>query len=92
MTKADLVEEIAERTRISKSDTALIVNNLLAAVVDALKSNKRIEIRGFGTFKNRSKRGRRARNPRTGQEITVPPKYVPLFKASNELRSLVKGE
>jgi len=92
MTKADLVEEIAEKTGISKSDTALIVNHLLEGIVDALKNNKRIEIRGFGTFKNRSKRARRARNPRTGQEIMVPAKWAPVFKASNELRALVKGE
>ena len=72
MTKADLVEEIASRTGVSKNHTALIVDDLLDAVCRALSEGSHLEIRGFGTFKVRERRARRARNPRH------PPKRIPL--------------
>ena len=64
----------------------LIVDQLLNAVSRALSEGKHIEIRGFGTFKVRERKARKARNPRSGAEVMVPAKLVPVFKASNELR------
>jgi nucleoid DNA-binding protein len=80
MTKADLVDEISGRTKISKSETATIVDQLLNAISRALSEGKHIEIRGLGTFKVRS-----------GAEVMVPAKLVPVFKASNELKGMVRG-
>src|SRR5213593_3347451 len=91
MTKADLVEEIAGRTGVSKNHTAIIVDGLLDAVSRALSDGKHLEIRGFGTFKVRERRARRARNPRSGSEVMVPAKLVPVFKPSKELKSMVVG-
>jgi integration host factor subunit beta len=91
MTKADLVDEISERTKVSKSETALIVDQLLNAISRALSEGKHIEIRGFGTFKVRERRARRARNPRSGSEVMVPAKVVPVFKPSKELKALITG-
>ena len=88
MTKADLVDEISVKTKISKSETATIVDQLLNAISRALSEGKHIEIRGFGTFKVRE---RKARNPRSGAEVMVPAKLVPVFKASNELKGQVRG-
>jgi len=65
VTKADLVDEISGKTRISKSETATIVDQLLNAISRALSEGKHIEIRGFGTFKVRERKARKARNPRT---------------------------
>jgi len=87
MTKADLVDEISSQTKISKSETATIVDQLLRA----LSEGKHIEIRGFGTFKVRERKARKARNPRSGAEVMVPAKLVPVFKASNELKGAVRG-
>ena len=87
MTKADLVEEIASRTGVSKNHTALIVDDLLDAVCRALSEGNHLEIRGFGTFKVRERRARRARNPRSGDEVMVPAKLVPVFKPSKELKA-----
>src|SRR5688572_11557388 len=87
MTKADLVEEIAARTGVSKNHTALIVDDLLDAVCRALSDGHHLEIRGFGTFKVRERRARRARNPRSGEEVMVPAKLVPVFKPSKELKA-----
>ncbi len=87
MTKADLVEEIAVRTGVSKNHTALIVDDLLDAVCRALSEGHHLEIRGFGTFKVRERRARRARTPRSGEDVMVPAKLVPVFKPSKELKA-----
>ena len=92
MTKADLVEEIAVQTGISRNQTAVIVDQLLDAMSRALSEGRHLEIRGFGTFKVRERRARRARNPRSGSEVLVPAKLVPVFKPSKELKSVVLGE
>ena len=89
MTKADLVEEIAQQTGVSRNHTAIIVDGLLDSVCRALSDGKHLEIRGFGTFKVRERRARRARNPRSGTEVLVPAKLVPVFKPSRELKALV---
>jgi integration host factor subunit beta len=92
MTKADLVEEIAAQTGISRNQTAVIVDQLLDAMSRALSEGRHLEIRGFGTFKVRERRARRARNPRSGSEVLVPAKLVPVFKPSRELKTVVLGE
>ena len=92
MTKAELVEEVSVGTGISKNHTAIIVDGLLDAVCRALSEGRHLEIRGFGTFKVRERRARRARNPRSGTEVMVPAKLVPVFKPSKELKGMVLGE
>lgn len=89
MTKADLVDEIAEAVGLTKVETEAIVNRFLIAIGDALRQGKGIEIRGFGTFKVKEKKPRVARNPRTGEKVDVPRRYVPTFKPSKELKQLV---
>jgi nucleoid DNA-binding protein len=89
MTKADLVDEIAERTGLTKKDVADTVDQFLQAVSRALASGKHIEIRGFGTFKVKDRKSRLARNPRTGESVPVPPRRVPVFKVSKELKDIV---
>jgi integration host factor subunit beta len=89
MTKADLVEEISAKTNVSKNHTAIIVDDLLEAISKALSEGHHLEIRGFGTFKVRERRARRARNPRSGEEVLVPAKLVPVFKPSKELKALI---
>ena len=87
MTKAELVDQVASDTGVSKNHTAIIVDGLLDAVSRALSEGRHLEIRGFGTFKVRERRARRARNPRSGDEVLVPAKLVPVFKPSRELKS-----
>ena len=92
MTKADLVEAIASETGVSKNHTAIIVDGMLDAICRALSDGKHLEIRGFGTFKVRERRARRARNPRSGSEVLVPAKIVPVFKPSKELKAQVTAD
>lgn len=89
MTKADLVEEISSRVNLSKKDTGIVVNLVLDNISMALSRGDKVELRGFGSFRVKQRRSRRARNPRTGTSVFVPAKLVPFFKASNELKGLV---
>jgi integration host factor subunit beta len=91
MTKADLVEQIAEATGLTKKDTAVVVDGFLEAVKQALAQEKNIEIRGFGSFKIKKRKARKARNPRTGDPVQVPSRHVPTFKPSKELKELITG-
>ena len=91
MTKADLVEQVAEAIGpgITKKDCALVVDGFLGALKQALAQGENIEIRGFGTFKVRKRKSRMARNPRTGDAVEVPSRSVPVFKPSKHLRARV---
>ncbi len=89
MTKADLVNEISEATGLTKVDTEAVVNGIIYTIGNALSRGEGIEIRGFGTFRVREKKPRQARNPRTGEKVEVPRRFVPSFKPSKELKQLV---
>lgn len=89
MTKADIVEEIANSTGLTKKDTAHVVDQLIDAVKDALCEGRHIEIRGFGTFKVKQRKSRIARNPRTGDPVQLPPRKVAVFKVSKELKEKI---
>jgi len=95
MTKADLVERVTEAISqtsgpmISKKDCARVVDSFLDAIKEALRDQKNIEVRGFGTFKIRQRKTRMARNPRTGAPVEVSARPVPVFKPSKELRAMV---
>ena len=89
MTKADIVDQIADRTGLTKKDVADTVDGFLDAVSKALGRGQHIEIRGFGTFKVKDRKSRIARNPRTGEAVPVPPRRVPVFKVSKDLKEMV---
>lgn len=97
MTKADLVEQVTAQIArtagpmISKKDCARVVDAFLDAIKGAMKDQKNIEVRGFGTFKIRQRKTRMARNPRTGAPVEVSARPVPVFKPSKELRAMVAG-
>ena len=92
MTKADLVEQIADAIgrRITKRDCGLVVDAFLDAVKEALARGDGIELRGFGTFQVRHRKARTGRNPRTGEPVKVPARDVPVFKPLGHLRSRVE--
>ena len=89
MTKADIVDHIASGTGLTKVETEAVVDGFIQTVIEALKEGKNIEIRGFGSFKTKKRKGRMARNPRTGEQVRVDEHYVPVFKVSKELRNTV---
>ena len=88
ITKKDLVEEIASRAGMTQVDTKIIVENFLDAISNALIEGKNIEIRGFGRFKLRMRGARTARNPRTGEKVSIDAQIRPVFEASRELSKI----
>jgi nucleoid DNA-binding protein len=90
MTKADIVEQISNSTGLTKKDTAMAVEGFIQAIRQAMSNGQNIEIRGFGSFKVKSRRARKARNPRTGEAVEVPARMVPTFKPSKELKDMVE--
>ena len=89
MTKADLVDKVTSLGDLTRRDGEIIVDTLFEAVIGALKSGDKIEIRGFGSFRTRQRNARTGRNPKTGAKVDVPAKRVPFFKPSKELRDSV---
>ena len=82
MTKADLVRTISQETGIILSDTKLIIDAFLTSIKKNMVEGEHIEIRGFGTFKNKARKPRTARNPNTQEIIKLPKRVVPTFKFS----------
>ena len=91
MTKADLIEEVARVVEVTRKDAEVIVDTVFKSVVDSLQGGDKVEIRGFGSFRTRQRRGRIGRNPKSGDKVEVPPKTIPFFKPSKELRDVVNG-
>jgi len=91
MTKAELVDLITGTTGMNRRDTVTVVNLIMENIGQALAGGDKVELRGFGSFKVKSRRSRLARNPRTGDAVDVPAKRVPYFKASNELKDRING-
>ena len=92
VTKADIVNQIAEATGLTKTDTSAVVEGLLTSVISAMRRGEHIEIRGFGTFKVVDRAPRTGRNPKTGEVVKIPSRPVPVFKPSRELRATVESE
>ena len=92
MTKADLVEEVVRVTNVSKKHAEIIVNTVFSSITDALRSEDKIELRGFGSFRVRRRRPRQGRNPKTGDQVAVPEKRIPYFKPGKELKDLINLE
>jgi integration host factor subunit beta len=91
MTKAELVEEVARSTQLTKRHAEVIVNTVFESIVDSLKDGEKIELRGFGSFRIRERNSRIGRNPKTGDRVDVPSKRVPYFKPGKQLKELLNG-
>ena len=89
LTKADLVEEVTRVTELPRKESEAVVETIFESIIQALQGNDKIEIRGFGSFRTRKRRGRIGRNPKTGVKVNVPPKRIPYFKPSKELKEIV---
>ena len=90
MTKKDLVLAVASETGIKQVDVKRVVQRTLDQLIEGLKAGKTIELRNFGVFKVRQRASRRGRNPKTGQEVPVPPKRVVVFRPGLLMRVDIK--
>ncbi len=80
MTKKDIVLKVAEETNLKQLDVKHVVQKSLEAIVASLAQGQTVELRNFGIFKVKQRKGRTGRNPRTGEKVPVPPKRVVVFK------------
>ena len=90
MTKVELVNAVAEKAGLTKKDADKAVAAVFAAITDSLKKGDKVQLIGFGTFEVRARNAKTARNPRTGETMTVPATKVPAFKAGAALKAAVK--
>ena len=90
MTKKDIVIKVSNDTNLTQIDVKKIVQHTLDVILDALERGETVELRNFGVFKVKSRRGRIGRNPRTGDEVSVPEKRVVVFKPGLVLKAKVK--
>jgi integration host factor subunit beta len=89
MTKADLIDAVAEKLKLPRGRAELLVGQVFDSMVEALRRGEGIEIRGFGSFSIREYKEYEGRNPRTGEAVHVRPKRLAFFKVGKELRERV---
>jgi len=89
MNKADLVEEVANQTGLTKKVSREAVDAIISAITDSLAGGKRVTLVGFGTFQVMERKARRGVNPQTGKSIQISAKKVPKFRPGKSLREAV---
>lgn len=89
--KADLVTVVAQKAAMTKRDAEKAVNAVVDGIQEALSKGDKVSLVGFGTFSVRSREARKGRNPRTGEEIEIGARKIPIFKAGKVLRDLVES-
>ena len=89
MNKNELIEELSDKTGFTKSDTKKFIDKYVEVISKALRKGKDVQLVGFGTFKVTKRKARVGRNPQTGNEIKIPAKKVPSFRAGKALKDTV---
>ena len=89
MKKTDLIDVISKQSRISRVDAKKLIEIILEEISSAITSGKGVEVRGFGVFYKRHRKGRIGINPKTGEKTEVSEKFVPFFKPGKLLREAV---
>ncbi|MGD0883333.1 MAG: integration host factor subunit beta [Thermodesulfovibrionales bacterium] len=93
MTKSVLIEKVSERVDgLTRKQTEIIVDTVFDSIKDALSKGEKIEIRGFGNFRLKQRKPRIARNPKTGEKVSVPAKKVLHFKVGKALRDSLNSQ
>ena len=89
MTKKEIVKTISEEIGLTQLKTKEIVQKTFDAIVDSLVEDMRIELRNFGVFEVKQRAARKARNPRTGEKVFVPEKFVVIFKPGKDMEERI---
>ena len=89
LTKAALVELVADVADFTKKRAEVIVETVFGAIAESLRRGEKVELRGFGSFRPRCREPRRGRNPRTGDRVNVPSKRIVYFTPGKELKELI---
>lgn len=89
MTKTELIATVAEKAGLSKKDADKATNAVIDSIVEALASDDKVQLVGFGTFEVHHRPARKGRNPRTKEEISIPESNYPVFKAGKSFKDSV---
>ncbi len=89
MTKAELIEKVLTAADLNKKEAEAAVEAFFDSIIKSLRDGEKIELRGFGSFRLRSRGARVGRNPKTGEKVQVPAKRIPYFKPGKELKELI---
>jgi len=92
MKKSDLIDAIAARQGMTKTQVQNVVDDVFDLVIKGLAEGEKIDVRGFGTFSVRESAARTGRNPQTGAAIEIAARRVPGFKPGKEMRDRVNGD
>lgn len=90
MNKTELINEVAVKSELSKKDSGVVVNAIIDTITETLADGEKVSIQNFGNFETRERAARKGRNPQSGEEIDIPAKTAPAFKASKALKESVK--
>lgn len=90
MTKAEFIHNISQKVKLSKAQTAAIVDTMLEEITALLERGDSISLTGFGTFSVNTRGARQGRNPRTGEPLHIPPSKSPHFKPGKGLKEALK--
>jgi DNA-binding protein HU-beta len=89
MTKAELIEKVATKTKVSKADAGRVLSGFLESVTQSLSKGDSVTLVGFGTFSVGKRAARKGRNPQTGASLNIPATKVPRFKSGKDLKEAV---
>jgi integration host factor subunit alpha len=92
MTKADIVERVADQCGVSKKDSIEMVESVFCILKDTLENGEEVKISGFGKFEVKSKHARKGRNPQTGDAITIEARRILTFKPSTILKNTINSK
>src|SRR5947209_4458894 len=92
MTKADLVDQVAAAVQMPKHQTEEVITRFLEAIMAAVQTEQRVDLRGFGSFRLRQRQARTGRNPRTGDTVQIPAKQVPTFTLGKAFQEQVQPD
>lgn len=90
MNKSELVDVLAKKADLSKKDAKMVLDTFTEEVTKALTNKEEVRLTGFGKFTTSERKARKGRNPQTGEEIQIPARTVPKFKAGKNLKEAVK--
>jgi len=89
MNKAELIAKVSDKTGLTKKESWNVIDAVTNTIKNALSNDEKVTLVGFGTFRLIQKKARRGRNPQTGEEIQIPAKKVPRFRAGKKLREVI---
>ena len=92
MTKDDIVTQISMKTGITKKDVKVMVEAMLSTLKEAFLNEERVELRGFGIFQTKLRKGKKGKNPRTNEDIYIPDKKTVVFKPSKTVTRLLNSK